>query len=105
MAFAEVDALATRFAEIVPLEFNTSPLYRALGPITATQRPLLELIASRRAGQQPTNLFFGAVHYLVLRDENHPLRSYFPSVGGATAVDDGSLEEVFLDFCNRHRDE
>src|SRR5438477_12954778 len=73
-----VDALATRFAEVVPLEFNTSPLYQALGPVVAGNRALLEMIATRSAGQQPTNLFFAALHYLLLHDREHPLREFFP---------------------------
>jgi hypothetical protein len=105
VSLSEVDSLAIQFAEVAPFEFSSSPLYRALGPIVAKQRPLLELIAFRRAGQQPTNLFFAAVHFLVLRDNDHPLRSYFPSVGGTTAADHGGLEEAFLDFCDRHRDD
>src|SRR5438093_5970606 len=97
----EVDALATRFAEVVPLEFNTSPLYQALGPVVAGTRALLEMIAARSAGQQPTNLFFAALHYLVRQDRDYPLREFFPSiVSGARPPNEAG--PAMVDFCDQH---
>src|SRR5438128_6140416 len=101
----EVDALATRFAEVVPLEFNTSPLYQALGPVVAGNRPLLEMIAARRAGQQPANLFFAALQHLVLRDRDHPLRAFFPSIVGSDARPPNEAGPAMVDFCDQHRDD
>lgn len=47
------------------------------------ERPvILEMLRHRRAGQQAPNLFFGAVHHLVLGGAEHRLHEFFPSVAG-----------------------
>jgi len=73
------EPLAEHFAEGQSI-FVTSPLYRSLCRTVAQDRPLLELLAQRRAGQQASYLFFGAVHYLLLGGAQHPLGAYYPSV-------------------------
>jgi hypothetical protein len=94
----DIEALATRFATWVPFEFNTSPLYQTLGPWVAKDRELLELLLERTPGQQPTNLFFAALHYLVLSQPEHPLANFFPSVVGK-AEDPAGAGPAFRDFC------
>jgi hypothetical protein len=101
----EIEALATRFATWGPFEFNTSPLYQALGPWVADDQVLLELMTERIPGQQPTNLFFAALHYLVLSQPDHPLANFFPSVVGAAAEDPVGSRPSFQDFCAVHFDE
>ncbi|MHB1446871.1 MAG: DUF2332 domain-containing protein [Acidimicrobiales bacterium] len=100
----EIDALAGRF-QWGPLEFDSSPLYQALSPLVADDRSLLELLMSRTPGQQPTNLFFGAVHYLVLSHPEEPLAAYFASVDGDQAQDPALAGPDFLDFCSSHREQ
>ena len=100
----EIDALATRF-RMAPLEFNTSPLYQALGRVVAEEGDLLALVADRRAGQQPTNLLFAAVHHLVLADADHPLRQFYRSVVGDAVRSPDAASPAFLDFCRQHRSE
>ena len=63
--------------------FTSSPLYRALSRTVAAEDGLLDLAAQGRAGQYPTFLFFGAVHYLLLSGVRHPLAEFFPSVAGS----------------------
>ena len=100
----EIDALSTRF-EWGPLEFDSSPLYQALSPVVAQDRSLLELLLHRPPGQQPTNLFFGAVHYLVLKNPSDALAAYFASVAGDQVMDPALVAPPFRDFCSRHREE
>ena len=99
----ELEALAQRF-QLAPAEFNTSPLYQALAPVVAEDRGLLELIAQRRPGVQPTNLFFAAVHYLVLSTPDSPLAAYYPSVVGDRALPPGQAIAAFGEFCDSQRD-
>lgn len=101
---AALDALAARFAD-TGREFAGSPLYQRIGPAVAGDRALLELAALGRAGQQPTNLLFASVHYLLLGGAEHELAEWYPSRVGDRARPAGSVAPVFADFCRRYRDE
>ena len=76
---------------------NVSPLYYELSYKLANDNELLE-IASHTAPRQPIpNLFFGAVHYLLLRNPTVKLAAYYPSIS------EGLVEELpfglFKEFC------
>lgn len=86
-----------------PRVFTTSPLYRALCPAVARDRVTLELLVGRRAGQQPSYLLFGAVHYLLLDGASHELREFFPSVVGDGARGPDAAGAVLVDFCRQFR--
>lgn len=105
MAPEEIDALATRFRNWVAVEFDTSPLYQALGPVVAGDVDILGLIARRRPGQQPTNLFFASLHFLVLSEPDSPLAAFFASVVGDAARPADEAGPVVLAFCHDHRSE
>jgi len=98
------ERLARHFAEGQSI-FITSPLYRSLCRTVAQDRPLLELLTWRRAGQQASYLFFGAVHYLLLGGAQHPLSAYYPSISGAAARDPADAGPALLDFCRAYHDE
>ena len=104
MGTSPTEPLAEHFAEGQSI-FVTSPLYRSLCRTVAQDRPLLELLAQRRAGQQASYLFFGAVHYLLLGGAQHPLGAYYPSVSGAAADDPAGAGPALLDFCRTYHDE
>jgi len=101
---AEIERLAEHFAK-APAMFVTSRLYRSLCPAVARDRLILELLTRRRAGQQPSYLLFGAVHYLLLRGARHELASYYPSLAGPAAGDAAEAGPALRDFCREHRDE
>jgi hypothetical protein len=101
---AETARLADHFAAGEWI-FATSPLYQSLCRTVARDRPLLELLAQRRPGQQASYLLFGAVHYLLLRGAEHPLGRYYPSLRGAAAAGPAAAGPVLLDFCRAYRDE
>jgi hypothetical protein len=84
IAQADRDARRERVRQAFedPREFTTSPLYRALSRTVAAEDRLLDLASRGQAGQYPTFLFFGAVHYLLLSGIEHPLAAYFPSACG-----------------------
>jgi hypothetical protein len=83
--------------------FTTSPLYAALCPAVAEQDEVLELLTARRAGQQPSFLLFGAVHFLLLGGVRHELGRYYPSIVGGAARAPTSAPGAFRDFCREHR--
>lgn len=84
-------------------EFGTSPLYQALCPVVADERPLLNLLTLRRAGQQAAFLLFGAVHFLLLDGAEHELREFYPSLLPAPARDPAEAGPTFIDFCDKYR--
>lgn len=102
---SELEALAAHFTSS-PVVFDTSPLYRALCPVVAADRPLLELMTRRRPGQQASYLLFGAVHQLLLYGADHRLREFYPSLAdgrtaGEAAADPADSGPAFLDFCRQ----
>jgi hypothetical protein len=54
-----------------------SPLYRQLALGVDGNAGLKALAARARSGQPHANLLFAAVHYLLLRGAQHPLRNYY----------------------------
>jgi hypothetical protein len=101
---AEIGRLAKHFAAGDSI-FVSSPLYRSLCRTVAGDRSVLELLADRQPGQQPSFLLFGAVHYLLLGGAAHPLGAYYPSLHGSAAADPSSAGPALLDFCREYRDE
>jgi hypothetical protein len=100
----EIAVLAEHFAA-APATFTTSALYRSLCPVVADDQPTLELLTNRRAGQQASFLFFGAVHHLLLSGAPHPLRVFYPSLIGQAARDPAAAGPVLLDFCRQYHAE
>lgn len=102
-AALDLAALARRFAFVG--EFNSSPLYRALGKVVASDVSLLRLASRARAGQYPTFLFFAAVHYLLLAGANHELARFYPSMVSADALPPEGAGPAFISFCSLHESE
>jgi hypothetical protein len=98
---SRTDDLADHFRRS-PATFAASPLYHALCPVVADDKPTLELMRRRRSGQQPSFLLFGAVQYLLLSGVEHDLRQFYPSIVGTPARPPASAGPVFLDFCRRY---
>ena len=94
----DVADLARHFAEARAI-FSTSPLYRHLCGDVAADPQILELLTQPRAGQQPSYLFFGAVHDLLLSGVDHPLREFYPSLAGDAVRDPAESGPVLRDFC------
>lgn len=99
----EFERLSAHFAD-APSIFTTSPLYRSLCPVVAHDPTSLGLLTQRRTGQQPSYLFFGAVHYLLLRGVQHRLRDFYPSIT-ATAARPQDAGPVLRDFVRTYTGE
>jgi len=78
---------------------NSSPLYLKLSRGIVLDRDLLELAS---IGCDP-NLFFGSVHFLLLKGKNHGLRRFYAGFGSRT--DKGDPLPAFRSFCLQHRPE
>lgn len=98
-----LNALARRFAEGAA-EFPGCPLYRELCLTVATDEQLLQIALERRAGQQPTNLLFAAVHYLLYEDPGDALARWYVSLAGSRARPPETAGPAFRAFCLRRRD-
>jgi hypothetical protein len=103
-AGAEIERLAAHFTSERP-SFTTSPLYQRLCQVVAGDRMILGLLTQRQAGQQPSFLLFGAVHYLLLSGVQHPLRGYYPSLAGAAAAGPATAGPALQDFCRVYQAE
>ena len=102
-----LEAVANRFKRVAELEFhNASPLYEGFSLHIAEDPEMLGLAAHARRGQPLPNLFFAAIHFLLLRRVEYPLASFYPSV---TAIASHAAGETayrsFRSFCLRHREE
>ncbi|MGA9226016.1 MAG: DUF2332 domain-containing protein [Mesobacillus sp.] len=77
---------------------NSSPLYEFLAMKIAEDEEILELASKGRGGQPIPNLLFGAVHYLLLKGNEHELREFYPSLVKKPRKSEESLN-YFRDFC------
>ncbi|MFG6149334.1 DUF2332 domain-containing protein [Halobacillus sp. B23F22_1] len=91
--------IAEKFSNFAVYECNgSSELYMKLSLQISNDKDVLKLCHSAREGQPIPNLLLGAVHYLLLKGVNHPLKEYYPSIVSQPKNDD-HLFEVFKDFC------
>ena len=91
-----------RFAEE---EFhNSSPLYERLSLAIAKDPQILSMAAESQKGERVPNLFFAAVHFLLLKGAQHPLSLWYRSLSGSRMPDDG-LYSCFRSFCLEHHEE
>lgn len=79
-----------------------SALYAELALGVDGDDALKAMAARARPGQPPPNLLFAAVHYLLLRGAEHPLRSCYATLGGAVRGE--NVFALFLDFVFTYRD-
>ncbi len=80
-----------------------SNFYERLSTYVSGDAALLE-IADDVPRQPVPNIFFGAIHYLLLQGADHELRDYYPSINPQPRTSD-ALFPAFSDFCVRSRDE
>jgi hypothetical protein len=81
-----------------------SPLYVRLSEGVRDNPDLRAFAAQAKKGQPHANILFGAVHYLLLRGADHPLRRFYPNLNGGTRIDGEDPVPHFLDFVARHRE-
>jgi hypothetical protein len=98
------DSLVARFERFArDSAKQDSPFYERLSKHVANDHELLTIAA--HASREPIpNVFFGAVHYLLLKGSNHELCEYYPSITAQPRTDD-ALFRAFSDFCSHSREE
>lgn len=82
-----------------------SPLYVRLSEGVRDNPELRAFAAQAKRGQPPANILFGAVHYLLLRGADHPLRRFYPNLNGGTRIEGEDLLPHFIDFVASRRDQ
>lgn len=77
----ELNFLKERFLTFAETECKgNSALYYELSIQIANDPELLTIATITREGQPVPNIFFGAVHYLLLKNQDEQLAKYYPSI-------------------------
>lgn len=84
---------------------GSSPLYEFLANQVAEDDDILQLAAFAKPTQPIPNLFFAAVHYLLLRGVQHDVRSYYASIVPIPKPIDQETYLCFRDFCLQYKNE
>jgi hypothetical protein len=92
------------FAKEVRLA-GDAPLYVCFAEGVASTPSLQEMASQVRTGQPPANVLFAAVHFLLLRGADHPLRRHYANLNGGKVPEGEDPFPLFADFCETHRDE
>jgi hypothetical protein len=81
-----------------------SPLYSRISAGIGQSEELRTLCKHARPGQPHANMILGAVHFLLLRGTDHPLKRFYRTVGGTVSSDAYDPFPDFRDFVAIHRD-
>lgn len=79
------------------------PLYATLSARVAEDEAIRMLASGGPKRHPPSNMLFGAVHYLLLGGAEHPLREFYPTVGGMRPA--AHAWPAFQDFCKHYESE
>lgn len=82
---------------------NASPLYERVSLAISSDAEMLALAAHAASGPVP-NLFFGAVHFLLLQGAEHPLAAFYPTMTKMPRIDVDPYP-AFRAFCFEHAEE
>ena len=82
-----------------------APLYVRLSRGIGGDPELREFANSVRKGQPPANVLLAAVHYLLLRGADHPLKRFYPNLNGGSELEGEDPFPHFQDFVARFRGE
>jgi hypothetical protein len=100
-----LEALSRRFRTFAETECrDSSPLYEHLSRGIAADEEMLRVAAHCLPGQPAPNLFFAAVHFLLLREVSHPLAACYPDLS-ESMVRAGLSYAPFRAFCLSRREE
>jgi hypothetical protein len=83
-------------------EKTGSLLYSRLAEGIGADEELKALAARAKPGQPHANLILGAVHFLLLRGADHPLRKFYGTVGGKASAEREDPFPLFKDFVEKH---
>ncbi|MFD1174549.1 DUF2332 domain-containing protein [Oceanobacillus picturae] len=101
----EANQLSKRFKTFAKEECaGSSELYEYLSMKVAENDELLKLCSYAREGQPVPNLFFGAIHYLLLNGAKHELNLYYPSIVKKPKAPHASFQS-FKNFCSTYEEQ
>src|SRR3989449_1178854 len=101
----DTEALSRQFKSFGEKVYHgSSPLYEQISRRVSEDPELLSLVLRARKSELSPNLFFGAIHYLLLRGLRHQLSSFYPSLSGSTIKEDDPYP-FFRSFCLENRKE
>src|SRR3989475_2779397 len=100
-----LDKMAERFRYFAgKIYADRSPLYTNLALRVADDTELLRIAASAQEKAALPNLFFAAVHLLLLKGEHHQLAAFYPSLNNSSRRTDADYP-YFRSFGLEHREE
>ena len=81
-----------------------SPLYARYADGVGAHEDMRAFAAQAKKGQPAANMLFASVHYLLLRGADHPLKRFYPHLGGTALAEKEDPVPDFIDFVRQHRD-
>lgn len=81
-----------------------SLIYSRIAEGIGRDAELKALCANARPGQPHANMILGAVHFLLLRGNRHPLQRFYGTVGGEVSAEREDPFPDFRDFVLSHRE-
>ena len=101
----DTEALSRQFKTFAEKVYHgSSALYEQISRRVSEDPELLTIALRARKGELSPNLFFGAVHYLLLRGTPHQLSYFYPSLSGSSIREDDPYP-FFRSFCLENRKE
>ncbi|HTT99350.1 MAG TPA: DUF2332 domain-containing protein [Rhizomicrobium sp.] len=82
-----------------------APLYLRFSEGIAETPWLQEMASQVRPGQPHANVLFAAVHFLLLRGAQHPLRRFYANLNNGARVEGEDPFPLFADFCEKYREQ
>ncbi|MBP1969136.1 hypothetical protein J2Z83_001239 [Virgibacillus natechei] len=101
----DIATISERFKVFAHRECRgSSDLYEYLSEHIAMDEKLLAICTKVQQGQPIPNLFFGAVHYLLLKGTEHGLKDFYESIVESPKKTEQCFP-YFKDFCQLNKDE
>ena len=99
-----IEQMEARFLAFAESECKGyAPFYEGLSEAVAGESDVLDIARQSNQGQPIPNLFFAAVHYLLLSESDHPMARHFSSVESSKSA----AAEIFSNYrtyCLENRD-
>ena len=100
----DIEYLKERFLTFAETECKgNSDLYYRLSFQIANDAQLLNIAANTRQGQPIPNIFFAAIHYLLLKNQDNELANFYPSIKRYLSTE--IPFDIFKTFCLANKNE